>query len=155
MLCGPHRDKTNKMAIWSESSLSAWRKLGSLATYWAHSEDSVQTGWIPRLICLRWVHMPFCWFCHDAAPVLDTGHNTASEVTSDQYSTRPVIAVDWTSYLPLLENTSSLFAEARWGSWRSGGAWSHWGHHLGGMHSNWLAGKLHCQSVQEQRRCFE
>ena len=26
------------------------RKLGSLATHWAHSEDSDQTGWMPRLI---------------------------------------------------------------------------------------------------------
>ena len=26
--------------VWLESSLSAWRKLGSLATHWAHSEDS-------------------------------------------------------------------------------------------------------------------
>ena len=26
-------------SVWSESSLSAWRKLGSLATYWALSED--------------------------------------------------------------------------------------------------------------------
>ena len=34
----------------SESSLSAWRKLGSLATHWAHSEDSGQTGWMSRLI---------------------------------------------------------------------------------------------------------
>ena len=25
--------------VWSESSLSAWIKLGSLATHWAHSED--------------------------------------------------------------------------------------------------------------------
>ena len=24
--------------VWSESSLSAWRKFGSLATHWAHSE---------------------------------------------------------------------------------------------------------------------
>ena len=31
-------------------SLSAWRKLGPLATHWAHSEDSDQTGWMPRLI---------------------------------------------------------------------------------------------------------
>ena len=31
--------------VWSESSLSAWRKFGSLSTYWAHSEDSGQTGW--------------------------------------------------------------------------------------------------------------
>ena len=36
--------------VWSESSLSAWRKLGSLATHWAHSEDSDQTGQMPRLI---------------------------------------------------------------------------------------------------------
>ena len=34
----------------SESSLSAWRKLGSLATHWAQSEDSYQTGRMPRLI---------------------------------------------------------------------------------------------------------
>ena len=27
-----------------QSSLSAWRKLGSLATHWAHSEDADQTG---------------------------------------------------------------------------------------------------------------
>ena len=36
--------------VWSESLLSAWRKLGSLATLWAHNEDSDQTGWMPRLI---------------------------------------------------------------------------------------------------------
>ena len=60
----PRLDKTNKMAVRpaktqislgicpvrSESSLSAWRNLGSLATHWAHSEDSDQTGRMPRLI---------------------------------------------------------------------------------------------------------
>ena len=35
---------------WSESSLSAWRKLVSLATHWAHSEVSDQTWQMPRLI---------------------------------------------------------------------------------------------------------
>ena len=49
----PQHDKTSKMSVrpaktqislvirpvWSESSLSAWRKFGSLATHWAHSED--------------------------------------------------------------------------------------------------------------------
>ena len=35
-----------------QSSLSAWRKLGSLATHWAHSEDSDQTRRVPRLICV-------------------------------------------------------------------------------------------------------
>ena len=60
----PRHDKTNKMSVcpakiqislsirpvWSESSLSAWRNLGSLATHYAHSEDSDQTGRMPRLI---------------------------------------------------------------------------------------------------------
>ena len=49
----PRHDKTNKMSVrpaktqislnirpvWSESSLSAWRKLGFLATHWVQSED--------------------------------------------------------------------------------------------------------------------
>ena len=34
----------------AQSSLSTWRKLGSLATHWVHSEDSDQTGRMPRLI---------------------------------------------------------------------------------------------------------
>ena len=59
----PPYDKTNKMTVrpaktdqpghppvWSESSLSAWWKFGSLATHWAHNEDSDQTGRMPRLI---------------------------------------------------------------------------------------------------------
>ena len=80
----PRHDKTNKMSVrpaktqislgfrpvWSESSLSARRKLGSLATHWVHSKDSDQTGWMPRLIesslgaqSLRWfvVLWPKCW----------------------------------------------------------------------------------------------
>ena len=36
--------------IWSESLLSAWRNLGPLATHWAHSKDSDQTGQMPWLI---------------------------------------------------------------------------------------------------------
>ena len=37
-------------AVWSLSSLSAWRKLGSLATNWAHNLDSDQTERMPRPI---------------------------------------------------------------------------------------------------------
>ena len=36
--------------VWSESSLSAWRKLSSLVIHWAQSEDPDQTGRMPRLI---------------------------------------------------------------------------------------------------------
>ena len=53
----PLHDETNKITVrpvkiqisldirpvWSESSLSTWRKRGSLATHWAHSKDSDQT----------------------------------------------------------------------------------------------------------------
>ena len=60
----PVDDKTNKMTlrlaktqisldirpVRSESSLSEWRKIGSLATYWVHSEKSDQTRRMPRLI---------------------------------------------------------------------------------------------------------
>ena len=48
---------------WSESSLSALRKLGSLDTRWAHSEDSDQTG---RILGAQ----SLCWFCHVAAHLL-------------------------------------------------------------------------------------
>ena len=36
--------------VWSESLLSTQRNLGSLASHWMHSEDSDQTGRMPRLI---------------------------------------------------------------------------------------------------------
>ena len=68
----PPHDKINKMnvrptksqislgirPVWSESSLSALRKLGSLATHWAHSEDTDQTGRMSRLI---WVFAGRTW----------------------------------------------------------------------------------------------
>ena len=68
----PPRDKTNKMTlrpakiqislgirpVWSESSLSAWRKLRSLATHWADAQADLS---------LRRSHSHICWFCHEAA----------------------------------------------------------------------------------------
>ena len=67
-------DKTNKMvcapnedSVWSESSMSVWRKLDSLATtsaqWWLWSDwADAQAD-----LSLRWAHMPFCWFCHALA----------------------------------------------------------------------------------------
>ena len=54
--------------VWSEPLLSACRKLGSLATCWAHGKDSDQTGRMPRLIWVfagRTCH--FVGFCHALA----------------------------------------------------------------------------------------
>ena len=48
--------------VWSESLLSAWRKLGSLATHWAHSEDWSDWGDAHADLSLRWAHSHFVGF---------------------------------------------------------------------------------------------
>ena len=53
--------------IWSESSLSAWRNLGPLASHWAHSEDWSDCADAQTDLSLRWAHMSFYWFCHEVA----------------------------------------------------------------------------------------
>ena len=79
-------DKTNNVAVrpaktqislgihpvWSESSLSAWRKLPSLATHWAHSEDSDQTGHTLTLLVFSWGGSFICLllWCIDELEVL-------------------------------------------------------------------------------------
>ena len=76
----PPHDKTNNVVlrpvktqislgtrpVWSESSLSAWKILGSLATHWAHSEYSDRTGHPGWFSSSLGAHS-FCWFCHEAA----------------------------------------------------------------------------------------
>ena len=48
--------------VWSESSLSAWRKLASFATHWAGSED--WSDWADALadLSFRWAHIHFVNF---------------------------------------------------------------------------------------------
>ena len=48
--------------VWSESLLSAWRKLGSLATHWAHTED--WSDWVDAQAdpSLRLAHNHFVGF---------------------------------------------------------------------------------------------
>ena len=50
--CAPSedRDQTGQLPslicpVWSESSLSTWTNLGSLASHWAHSKDHDQIAW--------------------------------------------------------------------------------------------------------------
>ena len=76
--------------VWSESSLSAWRKLVSLTTHWAHSKDSDPLSGQRRLwsdwadaqadLSLLWAHMPCCWFYQEAA------HFLISFVVTSSYS---------------------------------------------------------------------
>ena len=52
-------------SVWSESSLYVWRKLGSLVTHSAYSEDSDQTGQMPSLIWkFTYCKCSFSWFSH-------------------------------------------------------------------------------------------
>ena len=48
--------------VWSETSLSAWRKLGSLATHWAHSEDWSDWADAQTDLSLHWAHSHFVGF---------------------------------------------------------------------------------------------
>ena len=69
----PRHDKTNEVSvrpvktqislgIWSEPSLSAWRKLGSLATNWVHSEDWSDWADAQADLSLHWAHTHFVGF---------------------------------------------------------------------------------------------
>ena len=56
--------------VWSESSPSAWRSIWSLATHHkAHSKDSDQTGWMPRLIQVFAGRTSYCWISHATARI--------------------------------------------------------------------------------------
>ena len=89
--CEPRHDKTNKknvrpaktqislgiLPVWSESSLSAWRTFGALATHWAQAKTLIRLGGR-----LGWSESSlgaysFCWFCHVAAHI---------RTISDQYN---------------------------------------------------------------------
>ena len=48
--------------VWSESSLSAWRSIGSLATHWAHSEDWSDWAGAQADLSLCWAHRHFVGF---------------------------------------------------------------------------------------------
>ena len=47
--------------VWSESSLSTWRKAGPLATHWVHNP-----GWSESSLGTQ----SFCWFCHEVDHIL-------------------------------------------------------------------------------------
>ena len=77
----PPHDKTNKMTVRpakTQISLGirpVWPE-SSLCTQWAAKEVSflhADSDWADAQadLSLCWAHMPFCWFCHDAAITLN------------------------------------------------------------------------------------
>ena len=57
------------LVIFYQYSLWAQLIAKDLSFLHADSEDSDQNGRMPRLICLHWAHMPFCWCCHALAQI--------------------------------------------------------------------------------------
>ena len=73
----PH-DKTNKMACAPIEDSDQPGHQSSLSAQWAakdpsflhvDSEDSDKSDWVDTQtdLSLCWAHMPFCWFCLEAA----------------------------------------------------------------------------------------
>ena len=62
--CAPSEDsdQPGHPPVWSESSLSAWRKLRSLDTHWAHSELWSEGASTQSDQSLRWAHSHFVCF---------------------------------------------------------------------------------------------
>ena len=94
----PPHDKTNKMAcapskdsvrpVWSDSSLSLWRKLRSLATDWAHSEDWSDWTDAQDDLSLRWAHRSFCWFCQEAAHIFPHSPEVCIYIFTDSFQSQ-------------------------------------------------------------------
>ena len=77
----PPHDKTNKLIFASSEDSDRpghlpslirvfavrMNKPLSLATHWAHSEDSSEWTDAQADLSIHWAHRSFCWFCHEAA----------------------------------------------------------------------------------------
>ena len=79
----PHYDKTNKVSVrpaktqitlgihpvWSESPLSTWKNLGSLATIERKAKALIRLGGCPGWSESSLGAHSFCWFCHVVAHI--------------------------------------------------------------------------------------
>ena len=90
-LCAQRRLRSALASAQSDQSwLSAWRKLRSLATHWAHSEDSDQTERMPRPI---WVFAARS--CHFVGFVMrrliwNPENDKTYKIMSDRWRLRPL-----------------------------------------------------------------
>ena len=82
--------------VWSDSSMSAWRKLRSLATHSANSENSDHTG----RMSLRWAHSHFVGFVMRRRKL----------ATSHGHSTQPSISQDFNTSVDVLLDISVVVA---------------------------------------------
>ena len=83
----PPHNKTNKMTAPSEDSDQPWHPHSLIRVFAVRSMDSegpklsssgqrrFLSDWADAQadLSLRWAHMPFCWFCHEAAHFMCVG----------------------------------------------------------------------------------
>ena len=82
-MCAQRRLRSASASAQSyQSSLSAWRNLGSLVQHWAQSEDFDQTGRMHRLIRVFAGRTSTCLFCHSAAQFYVSDNTTSSLIPS-------------------------------------------------------------------------
>ena len=117
--------------IWSESLLSAWRKFRSLATHWAPSKDSDQTGRMPRLIWVfagRTCHFVGFVMTHEVAHIYNTYKtNTIFTMNFDSLNyIHKSILHTWfsTSYIFLWRNPNSVHFWRKLGDYSKSLVWS-------------------------------
>ena len=97
-----------------QSSLSTWRKLGSLATHWADSEASDQTGWMPRLIWVfagRTCHF-VCFVMRQLMIGCDYCKTPKYSDTRKIYSNNPKIWLIWIFYREMHPNDADGMANS-------------------------------------------
>ena len=64
----PPHDKTNKIiCVPSEDSYQPGHPPSLIRVFAVHSVGSFLHEDAQADLGLRWVHMPFCWFCHEVA----------------------------------------------------------------------------------------
>ena len=84
MICAPSEDSDQPGQLPSLIRVFTVRSIGSERSNVSSCEQRrLWSDWADDQadLSLRWVHMPFCWFCHEAAHLWLTLENALSEVS--------------------------------------------------------------------------
>ena len=104
--------------LWSESSLSAWRKLGSLATHWANNKD--WSDWVDAQadLSLRWAHTRFAGFVASRLISLYNPHTNIQQNSSFYYARHLFRSFSFTFLCRIIWAPSSEFVSSSIPSWQ-------------------------------------
>ena len=65
-------------SVFAERSMGSW---GPTLSSWG--QRRLWADWMDALsdLSIRWVHMPFCWFCHEVAQIFENIHYNCDQLT--------------------------------------------------------------------------